>query len=62
MTYKEAYMELQEIAASLESDEQEIDMLSNKIKRATELVKFCKEKLRSIENEVNSEIEKNDNL
>ena len=58
MTYKEAYDELQEIASSLDNGELEVDMLASKIKRASELVKFCKEKLRSIENEVNSEIKK----
>jgi len=62
MTYKEAYEELIRIASSLENGEQEIDQLASKIKRASELVKFCKEKLRSIENEVNSEIAKNNDL
>ncbi len=62
MTYKEAFKELQDIADSLENGDLEVDMLAGKIKRASELVKFCKEKLRSIENEVNSEIKKSEEL
>lgn len=62
MTYKEAFKELQDIADSLENGDLEVDMLTGKIKRASELVKFCKEKLRSIENEVNSEIKKSEEL
>ena len=57
ITYKEAFDELQNIALSLENDELEIDSLAEKIKRATELVNICKEKLREIESQVNSEIE-----
>ncbi len=62
MTYKEAFNELQDIADSLENGDLEVDMLAGKIKRASELVKFCKEKLRSIESEVNSEIKKSEEL
>ena len=57
ITYKDAFEELQEIAQSLENDELEIDLLAVKIKRATELVNICKEKLKSIEKEVSKEIE-----
>lgn len=57
MTYKQAYEELQLIVQSLENDDLEVDFLAEKIKRASELVKFCKEKLRTIENDINSELE-----
>ncbi|HHH54216.1 MAG TPA: exodeoxyribonuclease VII small subunit [Bacteroidetes bacterium] len=59
LTYKKAFTELQKIVDSLENGELEIDELSKKIKRASELVKFCKEKLRDIESNINAEIEKN---
>ncbi len=62
MTYKEAFDELEKIVASLENDSHEIDKLADRIKRANELVNFCKEKLRNIEDEVNSEIKKDENL
>jgi len=58
LTYKEAFEELNEIAQSLENDELEIDTLAKKIKRANELVQFCKEKLRGIEEDVNKELQK----
>ena len=58
LTYKDAFEELNEIAQSLENDELEIDTLAKKIKRANELVQFCKEKLRGIEEDVNKELQK----
>ncbi len=52
--YKSAVEELETILSLLESNELEIDDLSNKAKRATELIKFCKEKLYKTSEEVNS--------
>jgi exodeoxyribonuclease VII small subunit len=52
--YKSAVEELEQILAQLEANELEIDDLSNKAKRATELIKFCKEKLYKTSEEVNS--------
>jgi exodeoxyribonuclease VII small subunit len=52
MTYEAAYAELQQIVTALQSDSISIDDLSEKIKRAGELVAFCQEKLRTIENEM----------
>lgn len=50
-TYEKAYAELEEIVASLEGDDVPIDTLAEKIKSATELIQFCKTKLRSTEEE-----------
>lgn len=52
--YKSAVEELETILSLLESNELEIDDLANKAKRATELIKFCKEKLYKTSEEVNS--------
>lgn len=52
-TYKSAMNELQEIVLKLESDAVEVDELSSLVKKATELVNFCKEKLRKTEEELN---------
>jgi exodeoxyribonuclease VII small subunit len=52
--YKSAVEELEQILAQLEANELEIDDLANKAKRATELIKFCKEKLYKTSEEVNS--------
>ena len=53
LSYKQAFDELKEIAESLDKGELEIDQLTSKIKRATELLQICKEKLRTIENDIN---------
>ena len=52
LTYSKASEELQEILEELEGENIEIDNLSTKVKRATELIKFCREKLKSTEVEI----------
>jgi exodeoxyribonuclease VII small subunit len=52
MTYKEAKKELEEIVASLEDDSLDVDLLSERVKRATQLIHFCKSKLLKTETEV----------
>ena len=51
LTYKKAYDELETIVNEIESEEIQLDTLSEKIKRATELIEFCKTKLRTTEEE-----------
>mgnify|MGYP003397086648 FL=1 len=57
--YKSAISELEEILAQLEANELEIDELTLKAKRATELIKFCKEKLYKTNEEVNAILKDN---
>ncbi len=52
MTYEEAYAELQQIISDIETGEITVDSLSLKVKRAAELISFCKEKLTSTETDV----------
>lgn len=52
ITYSEAYEELQQIVAEMEHSEISIDELDLKIKRASELLKICKEKLYNTEKNV----------
>lgn len=52
LTYEKAIKELQETVAQLQEDEIGIDELSAKVKRAAELIEFCREKLRSTEEEI----------
>lgn len=54
MDYKTAKMELEQIITELESEEPDIDTLSEKIKRATELIAFCNQKLRNTEKDINN--------
>lgn len=51
-TYEDAFAELQQIVADMESGDIDIDRLSEKIKRASELMAVCKAKLTSTEEEV----------
>ncbi|MGE0078592.1 MAG: exodeoxyribonuclease VII small subunit [Bacteroidales bacterium] len=52
LKYSEAIQEIEQIVDQIESDELDIDELTEKIKRVSELLKFCKAKLRSTEEEV----------
>ena len=51
--YTEAFDELQQIVADIEDGEITVDALSVKVKRAAELIKICKSKLTSTEEDVN---------
>jgi exodeoxyribonuclease VII small subunit len=51
--YKEAFEELQQIVEEIETGEISVDELSLKVKRAASLLKICKEKLSSTEEDVN---------
>ncbi|MFM7664042.1 MAG: exodeoxyribonuclease VII small subunit [Bacteroidota bacterium] len=52
LRYTEAMEELQEIIHQMEKSEISIDELSVKVKRASELILFCREKLRTTELDV----------
>ena len=53
MKYTEAFEELQQIVSDMEDGEITVDELSIKVKRAAELIKICKNKLTSTEEDVN---------
>lgn len=53
-TYTEAIIELETIVSEIENASIGVDELSEKVKRAAELIKICKNKLTSTEKEVNS--------
>jgi exodeoxyribonuclease VII small subunit len=61
ITYTDALQELQSIVEEIEHGEISVDELSLKVKRAARLIKICKDKLISTEEEVN-EILKDLNL
>jgi exodeoxyribonuclease VII small subunit len=52
MTYQDAYNELQEIVSEIEAGEIGIDEISQKVKRASELIEICKAKLFQTEQDV----------
>lgn len=52
MTYAQAKNELEEIVENIENNELDIDMLTEKVKRASELIAFCKNKLTKTDEEL----------
>ena len=52
-TYTEAFEELQHIVTEIERGEISVDELSEKVKRAALLIKICKAKLSTTEEDVN---------
>ncbi len=56
-TYESAYKELQQIAKEIEMESVSVDVLAEKVKRASELIAFCQDKLRNTELEVTKIIE-----
>ena len=52
MTYEAAMRELQNIVDALQENTLGIDDLSDQLKRAAELIAFCREKLRTTDEEI----------
>lgn len=57
LTYTEAFEQLQEIVQKMENADISVDELSDNIKKATQLIKICKDKLTKTEQEVNKTID-----
>ena len=52
LTYEAAYKELKQLTTEIENETVSVDVLAEKVKRASFLIGFCQEKLRSTEKEV----------
>jgi exodeoxyribonuclease VII small subunit len=52
LTYEEALKELQGILAQLQEEQVSIDDLSQQVKRAAELIAYCRNKLRETEEDI----------
>ena len=52
MTYSEAMMRLEEITAKIQGGKVDIDELAGLLKEAQELVKFCREKIYKVDEEI----------
>ncbi len=52
ITYSEAIAEIEEITEKIENNEFDVDLLAQNVKRIAELIKLCKAKLKSTEEEV----------
>ncbi len=61
LSYKEAMAEIEEIVVKLEDNQLDVDELSSKVKRVSELIAFCKSKLHETEEEVENILKSIDN-
>jgi len=57
LSYKEAYARLEEIQSLIESNRLDVDDLNDKLKEASVLLKICKEKLFSVNEETKKILE-----
>ncbi len=57
LSYSDAISEIEEILNQLEEGDMDVDILAEKVKRSTELIKICKLKLQKTEEEVNKILE-----
>ena len=53
LSYSSAIRELNEIVTEIESGGVDVDVLTSRVKRASELIKFCKDNLRDTQEAVN---------
>lgn len=56
--YEEAISELENIVRQMENNELDIDSLSEQLKKAQELIAFCKDKLTKTNEEIQGILEK----
>jgi exodeoxyribonuclease VII small subunit len=52
LTYASAITKLEEIVKEIESGETDVDVLTERVKKASELIAFCKDRLRGTQKEV----------
>lgn len=52
ITYSQAIEELEAIVSEIENEDISVDILSEKVKRASHLIQICKDALHSTEEEV----------
>ena len=57
ITYEQAMTQLEALAAQMEKGELGIDELSQRLKEAQRLIKFCRQKLLNVEKEIHDILE-----
>ena len=57
MKYEEAMKRLEQIVSDIENNKLDIDLISDKIKEAQDLIKFCKDKLYKTDEEIQKLLE-----
>lgn len=59
-SYQEAVGKLRQIVNEIENGDLDVDLLSEKVREATRLIKLCKEKLYKVDEEVKTVLEELD--
>lgn len=59
--YEEAVRQLEDIVAKMESNELDIDSLSQQLKIAQKLIKMCKDKLSRADSDIKKILQSDDN-
>jgi len=54
LTFDKAFDELTKLVEQIEDNKIQVDTLSQKVKEANELIRFCETKLRKIEKEIDA--------
>ena len=52
LTFDKALSDLTKLVEQIEDDRIQVDTLTEKVKEASELIKFCETKLRTVEDEI----------
>ena len=52
ISYREAILEIEEIISKIENQETDVDEMTSQVKRVSQLIKLCKDKLYKTETEV----------
>ncbi|MBV6462030.1 MAG: hypothetical protein HJHJAOHD_02166 [Flavobacteriales bacterium] len=52
LTFDKAFSDLTKLVNQIEDDKIQVDTLSEKVKEANELIKFCETKLRTIDSDI----------
>lgn len=60
ISYQKALEELESIVRKIEQNEPDVDELNSLVKRAVDLVKYCKSRLKTTEEELKNNLEKLD--
>ncbi|MEC4676506.1 MAG: exodeoxyribonuclease VII small subunit [Nitrospirota bacterium] len=62
ISYSRALTELEKIIDEIESEDIDVDVLAEKVKKAAQLIKSCRERLRSTEDDVRKALLELDDL
>jgi exodeoxyribonuclease VII small subunit len=61
MSYEEAFAELERLVTAIEDPERDLSGIENDVKRAMELIQYCKDTIRGEQEKIETIINKSDN-